>query len=71
MGFALAVAAPPAAPPAERIEVRLAQFDVVVRDKSGAIVTGLGPEAFTVLEDGSPMEIVAVDEWGEIGRAHV
>lgn len=64
MGFALAVAAPPAAPPAERIEVRLAQFDVVVRDKSGAIVTGLGPEAFTVLEDGSPMEIVAVDEWG-------
>jgi len=64
MGFALATAAPPLAPPAERIEVRLAQFDVVVRDKSGAIVTGLGPEAFTVLEDGSPMEIVAVDEWG-------
>ena len=64
MGVALASAAQPSAPPAERIEVRLAQFDVVVRDKSGAIVTGLGPEAFTVLEDGSPMEIVAVDEWG-------
>jgi VWFA-related protein len=64
MGFALATAAPPSAPPAERIEVRLAQFDVIVRDKSGAIVTGLGPEAFAVMEDGSPMEIVAVDEWG-------
>ncbi len=64
MGVALASAAPPSPPPAERIEVRLAQFDVVVRDESGALVTGLGPEAFTVLEDGSPMEIVAVDEWG-------
>ena len=60
----MASTAPPAAPPAERIEVRLAQFDVVVRDKSGALVTGLGREAFTVLEDGSPMQIVAVDEWG-------
>jgi VWFA-related protein len=44
--------------------VRLAQLDVVVRDKKGAIVSGLGPDEFTVLEDGSPMEIVAVDEWG-------
>ena len=66
IGFALTTAAPRSTPPVERIEVRLAQFDVVVRDRSRAIVTGLGPEAFTVLEDGSPMEIVAVDEWGAI-----
>jgi len=57
-------AAPPSTPLAERIEVRLAQFDVVVRDKKGAIVTGLDAADFTVLEDGSPMEVVAVDEWG-------
>lgn len=56
----------PAAPPSkvERVEVRVAQFDVVVRDKQGKIVTGLRPEDFTVLEDGTPLEVVAVDEWG-------
>ena len=68
MGVGLVAAAPLPIPMAERIEVRLAQFDVVVRDKSGALVTGLGPEAFTVLEDGSPMEIVGVDEWGVAAR---
>jgi VWFA-related protein len=70
--FPLAAAAPPVtpppAPPAERIEVRLAQFDVVVRGKTGAVLTGLGPGAFAVFEDGSPMEIVAVDEWGAASR---
>src|SRR5262245_7692852 len=60
--------APPATPPAERIEVRLAQFDVVVRDKSGALVPGLGLSEFAVLEDGAPLEIVAVDEWGQPAR---
>jgi VWFA-related protein len=57
---------PPAAPAVERIEVRLAQFDVVVRDKKGAIVSGLGKTDFKVVEDGSPLEIDAVDEWGLI-----
>lgn len=63
-------AAPPPPPttPAERIEVRLAQLDVVVRDKKGAIVSGLSSDEFVVLEDGSPMEIVAVDEWGAPDR---
>jgi VWFA-related protein len=69
LGFAMALAQTPSPPPVERIEVRLAQFDVVVRDKSGAIVTGLGADAFTVFEDGSPLEIVAVDEWGLATRA--
>src|SRR5262245_52516563 len=48
----------------ERVEVRLAQYDVVVRDKAGRIVEGLKPENFSVIEDGVPLEVVAVDEWG-------
>jgi VWFA-related protein len=51
-------------PGVERVTVRLAQFDVVVRDRSGKIVSGLGPADFRVVEDGSPLEVVAVDEWG-------
>ena len=54
---------PPSAP-TERVEVRLAQFDVVVRDAEGRIASGLGPADFEVLESGSPLEVVAVDEWG-------
>jgi len=56
----------PSPPPVgyEHVEVRLAQLDVVVRDKSGKFVSGLGPQDFTVQEDGVPLEIVAVDEWG-------
>jgi VWFA-related protein len=59
-------ASPPPQPSAkvERVEVRLAQFDVVVRDAEGKIATGLGPADFEVLESGSPLEVVAVDEWG-------
>jgi VWFA-related protein len=60
----LVLASPSSVPTVERIEVRLGQFDVVVRDKHGAIVSGLGREQFTVFEDGVPMEIVGVDEWG-------
>lgn len=56
---------PVPAPGVERIEVRVAQFDVVVRDKQGKIVSGLLPSDFKVLEDGAPLEILAVDEWGE------
>lgn len=58
---------PPTPPPLtgyEHVEVRLAQFDVVVRDKAGKLVRGLGPKDFSVVEDGRPLEIVAVDEWG-------
>jgi VWFA-related protein len=55
---------PTPAPGVEQVEVRLAQFDVVVRDKKDVLVKGLGPSDFSVLEDGSPMEVVAVDEWG-------
>jgi VWFA-related protein len=64
VGIPSASGAPSQPPPVERIEVRLAQIDVIVRDAHGGIVSGLGAGAFKVLEDGSPMEVVAVDEWG-------
>ncbi|HEX4825055.1 MAG TPA: VWA domain-containing protein [Candidatus Polarisedimenticolaceae bacterium] len=50
----------------ERVTVKLAQVDVVVRDRDGKFVSGLGPSDFKVLEDGTPLEIVAVDEWGRV-----
>jgi VWFA-related protein len=66
--LAASLAEPPATTTAskgfEQVTVRLAQFDVVVRDASGKFVSGLGPGDFKVFEDGSPLEIVAVDEWG-------
>jgi VWFA-related protein len=58
-----AAKAPPA-PMVETVRVRLAQFDVVVRDRHGKIVSGLGPGDFEVLEHGQPLQVVAVDEWG-------
>src|SRR5882672_4285986 len=64
LASSLVEATPPAVPAVEHIEVRLAQFDVIVRDKKGAIVTGLGRGDFAVFEDGSPLEVDAVDEWG-------
>ncbi|HEX5045342.1 MAG TPA: VWA domain-containing protein [Candidatus Polarisedimenticolaceae bacterium] len=45
--------------------MQLAQFDVVVRDKQGRIVPGLGKDDFEVLEDGKPLEVEAVDAWGK------
>lgn len=51
-------------PGVERVEVRLAQFDVIVKDKAGRFINGLSKENFSVVEDGVPLEIVAVDEWG-------
>lgn len=57
-------APPQAVPGVEQITVRLAQFDVVVRDKNGRLVHDLTPKDFKVVEDGVPLDIVAVDEWG-------
>ena len=63
--FASILASQPPTTGVEQVEVRLAQFDVVVRDKKGVLVNGMGPGDFTVLEDGSSMEVIAVDEWGK------
>ena len=47
-----------AKPPSFRIRTDVVSVDVVVRDKSGAIVTGLKPEDFDLREDGRPQQIV-------------
>src|SRR6266852_3039270 len=43
--------------PAIRVSVRLVLADAVVTDKDGKVVTGLGPQDFTVLEDGKPPKV--------------
>ena len=51
-------AVPPA--PALRATARLVLADAVVTDKSGKAVAGLGPQDFTVLEDGKPQKLTMV-----------
>ena len=46
--------------PALRATARLVLADAVVTDKSGKAVTGLGPQDFTVLEDGKPQKLTMV-----------
>src|SRR5688500_4506584 len=41
----------------DQIEVSLVNLEVVVTDKKGKSVSGLGKEDFQVLEDGKPVEI--------------
>ncbi len=43
--------------PALRVLVRLVLVDAVVTDKDGRLVTGLGAQDFTVLEDGKPQRV--------------
>jgi VWFA-related protein len=62
---------PPGAGATETVRVQLAQFDVVVRDKKGAIVPGLGRDDFEVLEDGRVLQIEAVDAWGDVAPSAV
>src|SRR5438105_15820397 len=44
-----------------KVETDVVLVDVVVRDKSGAIVRGLKKEDFTVLEDGKAQRVVSFD----------
>ncbi len=46
--------------PAIRVSVRLVLADAVVTDKDGKVVTGLGAQDFTVLEDGKPQKVTMV-----------
>ena len=48
----------PQKPPAFRIRTDVVSVDVVVRDKNGAIVTGLQPDDFDLREDGKSQQIV-------------
>ncbi|HTI38651.1 MAG TPA: VWA domain-containing protein [Vicinamibacterales bacterium] len=45
-------------PPSFRVRTDLVSVDVVVRDRSGAIVSGLKPEDFEIREDGKAQQIV-------------
>jgi len=46
--------------PAVRVTVRLVLADAVVTDKDGKVVTGLGAQDFTLLEDGKPQKVTTV-----------
>ncbi|HEX6851573.1 MAG TPA: VWA domain-containing protein [Candidatus Polarisedimenticolaceae bacterium] len=69
VAFAAPAPPPVKAPAVEKVVVRLAQFDVVVRDKEGKLIRGLEAKDFVVLEDGSPLDVVAVDSWESLEKA--
>lgn len=50
---------PPAASPVFRSVVNLVLVDVVVRDRKGAVVTGLKSDDFQLIEDGKPQQILS------------
>jgi VWFA-related protein len=57
--------------PAVRVTVRLVLADAVVTDKDGKVVTGLGAQDFTVLEDGKPQKVTTLsfEQPAELARA--
>jgi len=57
--------------PAVRVSVRLVLADAVVTDKDGKVVTGLGAQDFTVLEDGKPQKVtnISFEQPAELARA--
>ncbi len=58
-------------PPALRVLVRLVLVDAVVTDKDGKLVTGLGAQDITVLEDGKPQKVTSFsfEQPAELARA--
>src|SRR5713226_7013666 len=57
--------------PAVRVTVRLVLADAVVTDKDGKVVTGLGAQDFTVLEDGKAQKVtmISFEQPAELARA--
>jgi VWFA-related protein len=57
--------------PAIRVSVRLVLADAVVTDKGGKVITGLGVQDFTVLEDGKPQKVtmISFEQPAELARA--
>src|SRR5712692_464223 len=57
--------------PAVRVSVRLVLVDAIVTDNAGKLVTGLGAQDFTVLEDGKPQKVTAIsfEQPAELARA--
>jgi len=62
---------PQVPPPAVRVLVRLVLVDAIVTEKDGKLVTGLGAQDFTVLEDGKPQKITnfSFEQPAELARA--
>ena len=60
---------PPAKRPSFKLRTDVVSVDVVVRDKSGAIVSGLKPEDFEIREDGKPQDIVTFSFQQVTGKA--
>jgi VWFA-related protein len=52
----------------ERIQVREVLLDVLVTDRRGNAVVGLGPEDFVVTEEGEPREVTGVTYYGGVGE---
>ena len=44
-----------------RVDVKLVDVSVSVRDSEGRLVTGLGQDDFDVFEDGAPQKIAFLD----------
>jgi VWFA-related protein len=52
----------------ERIQVREVLLDVLVTDKRGNPVVGLGPQDFVVTEEGEPREVTGVTYYGGVSE---
>ncbi|HEY0307070.1 MAG TPA: VWA domain-containing protein [Acidobacteriaceae bacterium] len=50
---------PDTSSPVFRVSTRVVVLDVVVRDRKGNLVTGLGKDGFSVTEDGVPQKIIS------------
>lgn len=63
------VVAQEGAKPHISVAVDLVQLNVAVTDKKGNYITGLGPQDFTITEDGIPQEIATFGEGNESARS--
>ncbi|HVS13313.1 MAG TPA: VWA domain-containing protein [Thermoanaerobaculia bacterium] len=52
----------------ERIQVREVLLDVLVTDKRGNPVVGLGPDDFVITEEGQPREVTGVTYYGGVSE---
>ncbi len=71
VGLLARPAAAQPAPPVFSSQVDVVKLTVVVRDRDGALVTDLGPEDFTVLENGRPQRLALFARAVEPGQEEV
>jgi hypothetical protein len=51
------------------VQAEIVHVDLVVTDKRGRLVTGLGPQDFVLLEDGKAVDVVGFSAPGPATRA--